>query len=46
MGNVSLLPESLQEILRKLEESTENYNSMFLNIAIAYGGQKSHSLMR
>lgn len=40
LGNVSLLPESLQEILRKLEESTETYNSMFLNIAIAYGGQK------
>ena len=32
--------ESLQEILTKLEEVTANYDSMFLNIAIAYGGQK------
>jgi tritrans,polycis-undecaprenyl-diphosphate synthase [geranylgeranyl-diphosphate specific] len=28
------------QILTKLEESTAEYDSMFLNIAIAYGGQK------
>lgn len=40
IGDVMLLPRSLQEILTKLEEVTANYDSMFLNIAIAYGGQK------
>ena len=40
IGNVNLLPKSLQEILTSLEEGTADYNSMFLNIAIAYGGQK------
>jgi tritrans,polycis-undecaprenyl-diphosphate synthase [geranylgeranyl-diphosphate specific] len=40
IGNVMLLPRSLQEVLAKLEEVTADYNSMFLNIAIAYGGQK------
>lgn len=40
IGNVKLLPADLQEILRKLEENTANYDSMFLNIAIAYGGQE------
>ena len=40
IGNLMLLPRTLQEILYKLEEATSHYNSMFLNIAIAYGGQK------
>jgi tritrans,polycis-undecaprenyl-diphosphate synthase [geranylgeranyl-diphosphate specific] len=40
IGNITLLPRPLQEILTKLEEVTASYNSMFLNIAIAYGGQK------
>ena len=40
IGNVKLLPADLQEILRKLEENTADYDSMFLNIAIAYGGQE------
>lgn len=40
IGDTKLLPHNLQEILTKLEESTADYNSMFLNIAIAYGGQK------
>jgi tritrans,polycis-undecaprenyl-diphosphate synthase [geranylgeranyl-diphosphate specific] len=40
IGDTRLLPRSLQEILTKLEESTAEYDSMFLNIAIAYGGQK------
>ena len=34
------MPTQLQEILSKLERETANYNKMFLNIAIAYGGQK------
>lgn len=40
IGDTKLLPRKLQEILTRLEESTAEYNSMFLNIAIAYGGQK------
>lgn len=40
IGNIKLLPIQLQEILNKLEEETAMYNSMFLNIAIAYGGQE------
>ena len=40
IGDTTLLPHKLQEILTKLEESTAAYDSMFLNIAIAYGGQK------
>jgi tritrans,polycis-undecaprenyl-diphosphate synthase [geranylgeranyl-diphosphate specific] len=40
IGDTKLLPHGLQQILTKLEESTAEYDSMFLNIAIAYGGQK------
>jgi tritrans,polycis-undecaprenyl-diphosphate synthase [geranylgeranyl-diphosphate specific] len=40
IGDTKLLPSRLQEILTKLEESTAEYDTMFLNIAIAYGGQK------
>jgi tritrans,polycis-undecaprenyl-diphosphate synthase [geranylgeranyl-diphosphate specific] len=40
IGDAKLLPYNLQQILTKLEESTADYDSMFLNIAIAYGGQK------
>jgi tritrans,polycis-undecaprenyl-diphosphate synthase [geranylgeranyl-diphosphate specific] len=40
IGNIKLLPIQLQEILNKLEEETAMYNSMFLNIAVAYGGQE------
>ena len=40
IGEFNKLPERLQDILRKLEKRTENYKNMYLNIAIAYGGQK------
>ena len=39
MGRIELLPESIKEILRKLDEATAGYDRHFLNIAIAYGGQ-------
>lgn len=39
MGRTELLPESIKEILRKLDEATLGYDNHFLNIAIAYGGQ-------
>ena len=40
IGNVEILPKQLQEILSKLEQETSTYNNMFLNIAVAYGGQR------
>lgn len=40
IGNVGSLPESIKEILFKLEKETNHYDLTFLNIAIAYGGQQ------
>lgn len=40
IGNVKLVPPKLQKILYELEKATCEYDSMFLNIAVAYGGQK------
>ena len=39
IGTIELLPESIKDVLRRLDESTKNYTKHFLNIAIAYGGQ-------
>jgi len=39
IGSVDLLPDFLREILFKLEDVTKKYDSHYLNIAIAYGGQ-------
>ena len=40
IGDFKKLPDGLQQILKKLESRTENYQNMYLNIAIAYGGQQ------
>ena len=40
IGNVKLVPPKLQKILCELEKATCEYDTMFLNIAVAYGGQK------
>jgi tritrans,polycis-undecaprenyl-diphosphate synthase [geranylgeranyl-diphosphate specific] len=40
IGEFNKIPESLQKILKKLEDRTEKYDNMYLNIAIAYGGQR------
>ncbi|HEY7227876.1 MAG TPA: polyprenyl diphosphate synthase [Nitrososphaeraceae archaeon] len=40
IGNVEALPESIKDILFKLEEETKHYDLTFLNIAVAYGGQQ------
>ena len=40
IGDIKQLPVKLQEILHRLEEVTAEYDTMFLNIAIAYGGQQ------
>jgi len=39
MGRIELLPESIKEVLHRLDTVTKDYNEHFLNIAIAYGGQ-------
>jgi tritrans,polycis-undecaprenyl-diphosphate synthase [geranylgeranyl-diphosphate specific] len=40
IGNIEALPQSVKEILFKLEKETNHYDTTFLNIAIAYGGQQ------
>ncbi|MDP6599348.1 MAG: polyprenyl diphosphate synthase, partial [Candidatus Poribacteria bacterium] len=40
MGKIELLPESLQEAIRKAEEVTQNYDKFILNVAVAYGGRE------
>jgi tritrans,polycis-undecaprenyl-diphosphate synthase [geranylgeranyl-diphosphate specific] len=39
IGTIELLPESIKDVLKRLDKITENYDNHFLNIAIAYGGQ-------
>jgi tritrans,polycis-undecaprenyl-diphosphate synthase [geranylgeranyl-diphosphate specific] len=39
IGRLDLLPDSTQEIIRQVEETTKMYNNIFLNIALAYGGR-------
>jgi len=39
IGRIELLPESIKDVIRRLDELTKIYNEHFLNIAIAYGGQ-------
>jgi len=40
IGKRDFLPESLREAINKAEKSTENYDSYFFNIAVAYGGRE------
>lgn len=39
IGRTYLLPQDLQEIIRRLEEETKDFNERYLNLAIAYGGR-------
>lgn len=39
IGRTYLLPEDLQELIRRVEEETKGHNERFLNLAIAYGGR-------
>ncbi len=39
IGRPDLLPKKLQEIVRRVEESTKDYDERFLNVALAYGGR-------
>ncbi|RKU08511.1 di-trans,poly-cis-decaprenylcistransferase [Candidatus Poribacteria bacterium] len=40
MGELKLLPLSLQEAIRDVEEATKNYDKFILNVAVAYGGRE------
>jgi tritrans,polycis-undecaprenyl-diphosphate synthase [geranylgeranyl-diphosphate specific] len=39
MGRLELLPESIIDVLKRLDDATKGYDRHYLNIAIAYGGQ-------
>lgn len=39
IGRIEMLPDSIKQVLKKLDESTKDYHDHFLNIALAYGGQ-------
>ena len=40
IGKLTLLPESLQEAIRSVEEATAGHERFHLNIAMAYGGRE------
>ena len=39
IGRIELLPESIKDVLKRLDTATKNYDKRFFNIAISYGGQ-------
>jgi len=39
IGKIELLPEKVQDLLKRIEDQTKDYNKHFVNIAIAYGGR-------
>lgn len=43
IGKLDLLPESLREAIRHVEETTAGYDRFHLNIAMAYGGRQEIS---
>lgn len=40
IGQIEDFPESVQEALRTLEQATEHYDGLLVNIAIGYGGRE------
>ena len=40
IGRLEMLPEDLREEIRLTEEVTKDYGKMYLNVALAYGGQR------
>ena len=40
VGQLGLLPASLQEAIDRAQEATHTYNNFFLNIAVGYGGRQ------
>ncbi|KYH41241.1 MAG: UDP diphosphate synthase [Candidatus Bathyarchaeota archaeon B26-2] len=39
IGRLHLLPEELQEMIKRVEDATKDYEDHFLNMALAYGGR-------
>lgn len=39
IGRIGLLPKSVQEMVKRVEEATKDYDKHFLNVALAYGGR-------
>ena len=40
LGNTELLPSSLKASIKRTEEMTQNYDGVYLNVALAYGGRQ------
>jgi len=40
IGRLEMLPQDLQEEISRTEEATREYENMYLNVALAYGGQR------
>ncbi len=40
IGRTELLPQDLQDLIRKTSELTKNYSDFFLNFCVAYGGRQ------
>jgi tritrans,polycis-undecaprenyl-diphosphate synthase [geranylgeranyl-diphosphate specific] len=40
IGQKEMLDKDLQELMKRIEEKTKDYNNYFLNFAIAYGGKQ------
>lgn len=40
IGRLPMLPDDIQENMRKIEGMTRKYKKHFLNVAVAYGGQQ------
>jgi short-chain Z-isoprenyl diphosphate synthase len=40
IGKLELLPPSLQSAIREAEEATKEYDTLFLNVAVGYGGRQ------
>jgi len=40
IGKLELLPPSLQSAIREAEEATREYDTLFLNVAVGYGGRQ------
>jgi len=39
IGRIGLLPKGMQELIREVEEATQEYDQQFLTVALAYGGR-------
>ncbi len=40
LGKIDILPAELKDVIKKVEESTKEYENHILNIAIGYGGRE------